>query len=114
MVSSPLLSSPLPPSSSQGLCAILDGEGRGGGGLDREHGRGEAVLPGAAEGQLHHRQPERGLRTSLLTWKSRGTTPTYIAPLTQLANSPRPSCKKHVNMILQVLFNAGPLRCNYA
>lgn len=50
----------------QGLCPVLEPEGGGGGGLDSQHQRGERVLPGAAESQLHHRQPCGRLRAPLL------------------------------------------------
>lgn len=41
----------------QGLCPVLDPEGGGGGSLDGQQQRGERVLPGGVESQLHHRQP---------------------------------------------------------
>lgn len=45
----------------QGYGAVLGQAQRGGRSLDREHGRGEELLPTATEHQLHHRQPDRGL-----------------------------------------------------
>lgn len=50
----------------QGLCPVLEPEGGGGGRLDSQHQRRERILSGAAESQLHHRQPCGGLRTPLL------------------------------------------------
>lgn len=49
-----------------GLRAVLGPEGGGGRRLDCQHQSGERLLPGAAPGQLYHRQPAGRLRASLL------------------------------------------------
>lgn len=45
----------LSPAVTQGLRPVLGGAGSGGGGLDRQHRRGEELLSTPAEDRLHHR-----------------------------------------------------------